>query len=158
MTKENGQFDNNSNLKISDEFGADLGKLFRPQSSIPSEVDRAILDKASRKLIRPRGRHSIIRKIGIAVATAAVIILAFSLDLSRQSRQGTPVTYFAEAKSADIDHSGRVDILDAFKLARQIESAAAIDTSFDMNGDGHVDQGDVEFIAKAAVRLDEGVL
>ncbi len=158
MTKGNGQFDNNTDLKVSDEFKTDLGNLFKPQHSIPPEVDRAILDKASRKLIRPQRRHNIIRRIGIIAATAAVIILAFSLDLSRKPRQGTTVSYFAEAKSADIDHSGRVDILDAFKLARQIESAADVDTSLDMNGDGLVNRGDVEFIAKAAVRLDRGVL
>ena len=158
MNKGNGQFDDNTNLKVSEEFKADLGNLFKPKHSIPPEVDRAILDRAGRKLIRPQRRHRIIRRIGIVAATAAVVILAFSLDLSRKPRQSNTVTNFAEAKSADIDRSGRVDILDAFKLARQIESAADIDTSFDMNGDGLVDRGDVEFIAKAAVRLDKGVL
>lgn len=153
MTERNGQFDNNSNLKISDEFKADLGNLFKPQHSIPPEVDRAILDRAGRKLIRPQRRHRIIRRIGIVAATAAVIILAFSLDLSRKPRQGTPVTYFAETKSADIDRSGRVDILDAFKLARQIKSVADIDTSFDMNGDGLVNRDDVDIVAMAAVTL-----
>ena len=158
MVKRNGQFDENSGLKVSEEFRADLGNLFKPRHKIPSEVDRAILDKASGKLIRPRRRHSIIRRIGIIAATAAVVIFAFSLDLSRKPRQSTPVSYFAEAVSADIDQSGRVDILDAFKLARQIESVANVDTNFDMNGDGFVNRGDVDFIAKAAVRLDKGVL
>jgi hypothetical protein len=160
MAKENGQFDENTDLKVSEEFKADLGNMFRPQSSISPEVDRAILDRAGRKLIRPRRRHSIIRRIGIVAATAAVIILAFSLDLSRQPRQGTPVTYFAEAKSADIDHSGRVDILDAFKLARQIESANNSESilslrkqGFDMNGDGLVNRDDVDIVAMAAVSL-----
>jgi hypothetical protein len=165
MTKENGQFDENTDLKVSDEFKSDLGNMFRPQSSVPPEVDRAILDRAGRKLIRPQRRHYIIRRIGIIAATAAVIILAFSLDLSRKPSPSTSVTYFAETRSADIDHSGRVDILDAFKLARQIESANNSESilslrkqGFDMNGDGLIDRGDVEFIAKAAVRLDKGVL
>jgi hypothetical protein len=158
VNEKNGQFDNNTDLKVSEEFKAGLGNLFKPQHSVPPEVDRAVLDRAGRKLIRPQRRHNIIRRIGIVAATAAVIILAFSLDLSRKSGQGVRESYFAETKSADIDHSGRVDILDAFKLARQIESATDIDTSFDMNGDGLVDRGDVEFIAKAAVRLDKGVL
>ena len=158
MDNRNGQFDENIDLKVSEELKADLGNLFRPQHSIPPEVDRAILDRAGRKLIRPQKRHRIIRRIGIAAATAAVIILAFSLDLSRKPSPHTSVTYLAQANSADIDHSGRVDILDAFKLARQIESATNINASFDMNGDGLIDRGDVEFIAKAAVRLDKGVL
>lgn len=153
MTEGNGQFDKNSDLKVSDELKADLGNMFRPQSSVPPEVDRAILDRAGRKLIRPRRRHSIIRRIGIVAATAAVIILAFSLDLSKTPMQDAQESYFAEAKSADIDRSGRVDILDAFKLARQIDSAADIDTSFDMNGDGLVNRDDVDIVAMAAVSL-----
>ena len=165
MNKGNGQLDNNPDLKVSDEFKADLGNLFKPQHSVPPEIDRAVLDKAARKLIRPQRRHYIIRRIGIVAATAAVVILAFSLDLARKSSPSTTVTYFAEAKSADIDRSGRVDILDAFKLARQIEAAnnsesilSLREQGLDMNGDGLVNQGDVEFIAKAAVRLDKGVL
>jgi hypothetical protein len=153
VNEKNGQFDNNSDLKVSDKLKADLGNLFRPQHSIPPEVDRAIMDRAGRKLIHPRRRHRIIRRIGIAAATAAVVILAFSLNLSRKSGEGIRDSYFAQAKSADIDHSGRVDILDAFKLARQIESAADIDTSFDMNGDGLVNRDDVDIVAMAAVNL-----
>jgi len=153
MTKENGQFVDNSDLKVSEQFKADLGSLFRPQDSIPPEVDRAVLDRAGRKFIRPQRRRSIFRRIGIVAATAAVVILAFSLDLSRKSTTDVPESYFAQAKSADIDRSGRVDILDAFKLARQIEAAIDIDTSLDMNGDGLVNQGDVDIVAMAAVSL-----
>jgi len=165
MNKGNGQFDDNSGLKVSEELKTDLGDLFKPQHSVPPEIDRAILDKASGKLIRPQRRHNIIRRIGIIAATAAVVIFAFSLDLSRKPKQSTTVSYFAETRSADIDLSGRVDILDAFKLARQIESANNSELilslrkqGFDMNGDGLVNRGDVDFIAKAAVRLDKGVL
>jgi hypothetical protein len=71
----------------------------------------------------------------------------------------------AEARAIDIDRNGRVDILDAFKLARQIESAGRTEANlslreqgWDMNGDGLVNRNDVDLVASAAVRLDKGVL
>ncbi len=62
------------------------------------------------------------------------------------------------AVPADIDLNGRVDILDAFKLARHIESDARPDARWDINGDGLVNRTDVDNVARAAVRLDKGVL
>ena len=59
--------------------------------------------------------------------------------------------------SVDIDGNGRVDILDAFKLARDIESAEKAEMKWDINGDGFVNRSDVDFVAFAAVRLDKGV-
>jgi hypothetical protein len=58
----------------------------------------------------------------------------------------------------DIDRSGRVDILDAFKLARQIKAGLQPSEKWDMNGDGQVNRKDVDLVAFAAVRLDKGVL
>jgi len=63
---------------------------------------------------------------------------------------------------ADIDHNGRVDMLDAFQLARRIEAivepTAPLDVRWDMNGDGRVDREDIKTVALAAVRLEKGVL
>ena len=55
----------------------------------------------------------------------------------------------------DFDRSGRVDILDAFALARQLDSDV-VPTLGDFNGDGRIDRADVDAIAMAAVRLTEG--
>ena len=52
-----------------------------------------------------------------------------------------------------MDAFGRVDIVDAFLLAKRVERAAASDLRFDLNGDGAVDRGDVDHVARAAVRL-----
>jgi hypothetical protein len=62
------------------------------------------------------------------------------------------------AASADVDLNGRVDILDAFKLAKHIKAGIRPDTKWDINGDGAVNRSDVDAIARAAVRLDKGVL
>ena len=152
MNDKEEQFDENLSLKVSPEFKRDLSTLFKSPDSIPPEVDRAILDIASAKLIRRQKRQRIIRRIGTIAAAAAVIIIAFNLDLARKPQTHTPAT-LAVVHSYDIDQSGRVDILDAFKLARQIESAANIDTNFDLNGDGLVNRDDVDFVALAAVSL-----
>jgi len=58
---------------------------------------------------------------------------------------------------ADIDRNGRVDIIDAFRLARHIESASPTKRKWDINGDGLVNRDDVDKVALAAVRLNKGV-
>jgi hypothetical protein len=51
----------------------------------------------------------------------------------------------------DVDRNGRVDILDAFALARMIRQD---DSAFnDINGDGRADQLDIDLVARDAVRL-----
>ncbi|HWL92171.1 MAG TPA: dockerin type I domain-containing protein, partial [Phycisphaerae bacterium] len=56
----------------------------------------------------------------------------------------------------DVDGSGRVDILDAFVLARRIDGGAGVSESFDLTGDGQVNRFDVDAVAMAAVRLKGG--
>jgi len=75
-----------------------------------------------------------------------------------KSDQFVSTTLVARTRLAsDIDENGRVDILDAFKLARHIESAEVREAKWDINGDGQVNRDDVDVIAFAAVRLDKGV-
>jgi hypothetical protein len=51
-----------------------------------------------------------------------------------------------------------VDILDAFTVARAIRANIVPRPEWDLTGDGKVDRGDVEAIARAAVRLGRGVV
>src|SRR6185369_1280179 len=53
----------------------------------------------------------------------------------------------------DINRDGRVDVLDAFALARRIETGGTLDPRWDINGDGRVDRADVNVIAARAVNL-----
>ena len=142
MNNENKKFDNEQKLNLSDKFSEDVKKLYRASASVPPEIDRAILNKASQKLARPRKRLHILRWIGPAAAAAAIIIFAFVF-----TNQSTP---------ADIDRNGRVDILDAFKLAKHIQSESKPNKKWDINGDGLVNQEDVDSIALVAVSLDKG--
>ena len=64
----------------------------------------------------------------------------------------------SEVSTADVNGDGRVDILDAFQLARQMEAngpALLKDDlrPFDRNGDGIIDETDVRLIATEAVKL-----
>jgi len=177
MTEKKGHFDEDLDLRISPKLSEDLNTLFEPQFSVPPELDRAIMDQANRCLVQRHWRHRVFRHISIwrIAAAAAVIILAFSLNLTQKPGPTTTSSFIVEAQAVDIDRNGRVDILDAFKLARHIESADRSKTNlspvsstgqalrkqgWDINGDGVVNRKDVDLVALAAVRLDKnkGVL
>ena len=157
MAKKEEHFDDNLELRISADLRADLNTLFEPRKSVPPEIDRAVLDRAHRHFVRPHRRHPVLRWVASAAAVAAVIILIFSLNLTKKPRSSSYSTTHAEVQ-ADIDRNGRVDILDAFALARHIESASQPEVKLDVNGDGLVNRDDVDLVAFAAVRLNRGVL
>ena len=179
MTEKKEHFDEDLDFdfKVSPKLSEDLNTLFKPQFSVPPEVDRAIIDKAHQQLIPKHWRHRIFRHISLwrIAAAAAVIIFAFSLNLTQKPGPSTSRTVLVKAQAVDIDRNGRVDILDAFKLARYVESGESTKTNlspvsstrqtlrkqgWDINGDGLVDRNDVDQVALAAVRLDKhkGVL
>jgi hypothetical protein len=165
MTTENKHFDENIDLEAGPKLSGGLKALFEPGCSVPPEVDRAIMDRANKRLVRRR-RRLVIRWASSVAAVAAVIILVFVLNpaekrASRQMADRSEVRKMSIAAAevaSDIDRSGRVDILDAFKLARQIKAGLQPSEKWDMNGDGLVNRKDVDIVAFAAVRLDKGVL
>ncbi len=144
MIDKKAQFNSEFEPEIPARLKSDLNALFKPDSSVPAELDRAVMDRACRHLLSGQRRwYRAIRWAGSVAAAAAIIIFAcvfFNLNHS--------------TNRADIDHNGRVDILDAFKLARQIESSDAQNKKLDFNGDGVVNQEDVDIVALAAVHLD----
>lgn len=163
MTGRMEHFDEDLGLRASAKLSVDLSALFQPPSTVPPEVDRAVLDQARRHFVaagfsegrRRRFRWAAVWKVA---AAAAVVIFAFSLDLTKRPGPAMDRSVTANAQTIDIDHNGRVDILDAFKLARHIESAGPAKKDWDINGDGLVNRDDVDMVAFAAVRLDKGVL
>ena len=153
MTEQKEQFDDDLGLKVPTKLAADLNALFEPSRPVPPDVDRAVIDRACRHLVRresARRRRRVLRWAGTAAA-AAVIIFAFVLDFTMNSPSNISRLNHPAAQ-ADIDHSGRVDILDALKLARHIESADPAETSLSLRKQGWDINGD------GAVRLDKGVL
>ncbi len=177
MANKNRHFDEDLDLTVSPKLSEDLNTLFKPQFSVPPEVDRAVMDQANRRLVQRHWHRRIFHHISLwrVAAAAAVIIFAFSLNLTQEHGPSTSRTVLVKAQAIDIDRNGRVDILDAFKLARHIESAESTDKGlspvsstgqalrkqgWDINGDGLVDRNDVDLVALSAVRLDKnkGVL
>ncbi|MEO1129230.1 MAG: dockerin type I domain-containing protein [Planctomycetota bacterium] len=76
----------------------------------------------------------------------------FGLPLA--SRAAERADFADAAHPLDYDGDGVIDILDAFALARTIETQVAIEPMWDLNGDGVIDDDDVVVIAQAAVRLE----
>jgi hypothetical protein len=56
------------------------------------------------------------------------------------------------ANPRDIDENGTVDILDAYAMARRLESGESADT-WDFNSDGQLDESDIQLVAFDAVML-----
>jgi hypothetical protein len=153
MTQHNRQFDN-PEPHIPDRLRQDLQGLFQPSGPVPARVDKAILDQAHRRLVKPR-RLVIRLRWAAGIATAAAVITLGAVLFNPQSAIKNPQSSrpaLAEGR-ADVDGNGRVDILDAFRLARNIEARGPADPRWDLNGDGRVDKDDVDVVAAAAVRL-----
>lgn len=158
MTERKEHFDDDTDLRISSKLSTDLKAIFEPQIGIPPEVDRIVMDRAHKHLVPFKSGKE--RRLRIhwgwrIAAAAAVIILAFSL-LTKQPEPIMDSFSLSKAQAEDIDRNGRVDILDAFKLARHIESADRTELEWDFNGDGRIDRSDVDIVAHAAVRLNKG--
>ncbi len=123
-----------------------------------SGLDRAVLESASRRLASgtsgSRRRSAVIWRIGGAVAAAAGLALAVYLSLP--GTRGNGVT--ANDRGVAFDSTKPVTILDAFRLARLLEPSTnphvpALSATWDVTGDGAIDQRDVDAIAARAVRL-----
>jgi hypothetical protein len=159
VTEKNKHFDEDLDIKVPPKLSADLTALFEPQPGVPPEVDRAVMDRAYKHFAAMQsgqGKRRIHWAWRIAAA-AAVVIFAFSLDLTKQAGPTKDRSSLSKTQAVDIDRNGRVDILDAFKLARHIETAGRTETEWDINGDGVIYHRDVDMVAHAAVRLDKGV-
>ena len=168
MTEHDRQFDD-LERRASDRLGRDLRALFEPPGSVPAQTERAIREQIHRHLGRPRQFVIGLRWAAAATAAAALIAVAVMVHKargpvrpraadSRVAREWiSPERHAGAGGRADIDSNGRVDVLDAFCLAKHVESRGPIDARYDLNGDGLVNRDDVDVVAFAAVRLDKGV-
>ena len=153
MKKDNGQFDD-IDFGVSDRLSSDLKTLFEPKTPAADRVDRVVMDAARRRLTRPVPRR---RRLWVAGISAAAVVL-FAVVLNGPWRtESTFLSVDAVEMPADVDGNGRIDILDAYRLARHIEWAGSPDMRWDQNHDGAVNADDVDLVASAAVRLDKGV-
>lgn len=158
MNEERRQFDNEPDLRISERFSEDLSRLFAPDRPIPSAIDRAVAEAARRHLARPQRRLWWLRWAVPATAAAAIAIACLWWTQPGATPSVAPSPRLSQATAeTDIDGNGRVDILDAFTLARHIEAWQPTEAMWDFNSDGLIDRRDVDTVALAAVRLNKGV-
>ncbi|MHC4220484.1 MAG: dockerin type I domain-containing protein [Planctomycetota bacterium] len=138
------------------DLARDLARLADTRLEVPRSVDDAVIAAARTALTRRRrGGHPAFRLAAWTAAAAGLALVVWVggvLIPQPASREMASMT--APAVAGDLDRSGRVTILDAFALARQLEAGGAM-VAGDFNGDGLIDRADVDAIAMAAVRLPE---
>ena len=153
----------NLDLDIPPRLAEDLRALGGSGPIVPPAFDTAILAAARLHLgrrARP-GRTARILRWAVPAAAAAAVLLLLKVTMdSRRPAAPPPLAGRTSASGIrnstfDIDHSGRIDILDAFALARRLERGEATDPAWDRTGDGAVDRKDVDAIALAAVKVTE---
>ena len=154
--RDDNQHDPDEGLEAPPQLVSALKRLPREPVFIPPTADEAILRAARKHLNPPREvRAGWFRFLPwVAGAAAALLLLAvipqfFKRPAPVQGRDST----FARG---DLNHDGRVDILDAFALARQLKQGGTRNLQLDVNGDGVVDERDVAALAARAVKLERG--
>ena len=133
----------------------ELSRLHATEVRVPAALDRAILRQARQSFARRRRWWLAARWVGAAVASAAAIALAFGTFI-RPGKTSSPLAIQPRpqiAQLADIDRDGRIDMLDAYLVGRKIARHEPLDPAWDINGDGVVDQKDVDLIAHLAVQV-----
>jgi len=125
-----------------DRLTRDLASLYEVQTAVPARIDDAIRNRARAQMSRSR-RARTLRWVGAAAAAAAAcVVLVVRVTLFKSASAPTLTQVVPPA---------RITIVDALKLAHEIQHG----DGRDVNGDGRIDQLDVEAIASAAVRLDD---
>lgn len=141
-------------LEVPPELITALKRSSKSSIFIPPTLDERIVNAARRHLAPGRSSPPawIFRlRWGFAVV-ALILILAVMPALLRKF--GTPSQRLAIR--GDVNHDGKVDILDAFALARELKSGTHLSLQLDINGDGVVDTRDVTALAARAVSLGKG--
>lgn len=140
-----------------------IARLFASEAAVAPEADAAILAEARRHFARMHRPRRIVRWIAAGAAAAAAVLAVHLATFTREQSRESAAPAAPRAKASrtvareDIDGDGRVDILDAFALARRLEAGGRPRSEWDVNHDGQVDDADVQRVARAAVELDRGV-
>jgi hypothetical protein len=134
-----------------------LKGLHKEHIFVPPKVDQSILN-AGREHLGETSREPAEKEAAAqpwipqwapwAAAAASLMLLLF-LTLPGEKQ---PMISVAKISPMDINEDGQVDILDAFTLASRIEHRT-LKEKWDINGDGKIDQADVEEISAFAVKL-----
>jgi hypothetical protein len=152
---DNSEDREDSALEAPPELVAALKRLEEPRLFIPPTVDEAVGLAARQHLEGGQGRRARWLRWMPWLATAAGFAIVMAYLSFLPPRAESPKARHT-AGGMSITHSGLVDILDAFALARQLKSGAVPNAGWDVNGDGVVDERDVATLAAQAVQLEKG--
>lgn len=144
---ESNQHDSEKDLEAPPRLIAALKEASRRDIFVPPYVDRAILKTARGHLHKPASPSFVFRRWILWPALAAVCVLI--ICVVRLDMTPAQPRYARE----DLNHDGKVDILDSFALARELKAGKQLPAAYDINGDGVVDERDVALIAAHAVEL-----
>ena len=146
MSNENRQYN------ISETLKHDLKRLYKAPEKVPPAMDKAILDMA-RSQLRPKP----LLLFRILSAAAAVLILSIGLltvrSLFKSDHSIMSALTSGPLRAEDLDCNDSVNILDALYLARKLPVPAKSNPDWDFNGDGSINQKDIDHIAYLAVHL-----
>src|SRR6266511_923352 len=145
---EQNQLPEEASLQAPEKLLEALNDLQKERIFVPPAVDHAVLRGAREHLRRLKQPQSGWKPWLSWSAVAACLALA--VWLGERFSNLTSARPFARE---DINRDGRVDVLDAFALARRIDTGGTLDPRWDINGDGYVDRADVNAIAAHAVSL-----
>jgi len=132
-----------------------LQQVSKPQIFIPPTLDESILKAANQHLVPRKEPKPLWLRLSPWFAAAAALFLALAL-VPHLLRKSGPSPSAGRFVLEDVNHDGRVDILDAFALARQLKAGTSPNRHLDINGDGVVDERDVTTLAARAVKLEKG--
>jgi hypothetical protein len=126
----------------------------RAGEAVPASVDKAIEAAIRRRAAAIRSapvrvRLPLWRRPGWAAVAAAVLVLGIAGLLAHRFLHGGP-----GAAPWDINRDGTVDIVDAYRMASELEAGASVPRRWDLTRDGRVDDRDVAAVAARAVRLE----
>jgi hypothetical protein len=125
-----------------------LRRVSRKELFVPPAIDDAILN-AARQHLQPKTQVWLHWPRFLLASAAVVIVIGFGFWIAQ------PHKIASDKIVGDVNGDGRVDILDAFALARCVKASPSACSSFDMNSDGVIDQRDVDLLAARAVRLEK---
>ncbi len=114
-----------------------------PGFSVPPAIGDAVRQAASKRLAAVRSQRRLRRWIPAWAAAAAAVLLLVIAPPLQTSREAARTR-------------AKVTILEAFSLARQLKANNSPGREWDYNADGVVDRRDVDALARAAVRLEDG--
>jgi len=156
----------------------DLRALYPYPATPPTEVEHAVRNDAREQIGNLR-RH---RRWGFWGSIAASVGFVFIMQQvmrnstmpevrERVTSKQSPAPVVSKQRMAmsvadeldadinvnDIDGNGRVDILDAYVMARGLANEGTPpNPAWDINADGTIDQRDIDAVAQSAVRLKGG--